>query len=58
MEYDRGDSFPFDYEPNAHSFGSKSYRKLSPRSHSIQFERNLKSIFASVHSSVQLGNEL
>ena len=40
MEFDRGDSFPFDFEPNRIPFGSKSKRRLSLRSHSIQFERN------------------
>ena len=32
MGYDRGDSFPFDFEPNGDPFGSKFKRKLSPRS--------------------------
>ena len=32
MGYDRGDSFPFDFEPNGIPFGSKSKRKMSPRS--------------------------
>ena len=32
MGYDRGDSFPFDFEPNGIAFGSKSKGKLSPRS--------------------------
>ena len=36
MEYDRGDSFPIDFEPNGTPFGSKSKGKLSPRNH-IQF---------------------
>ena len=36
MGYDRGDSFPFDFQPNGIQFGSK--RKLLPRSHTIQFE--------------------
>ena len=31
MGSDRGDSFPFDFEPNGDPFGSKSKRKLSPR---------------------------
>ena len=39
MECDRGDSFPFDFEPNWFPFGSKSKRKLSLRSHAIQYER-------------------
>ena len=29
--YDRGDSFPFDFEPNSNPFGSKSKEKLSLR---------------------------
>ena len=28
MGYDRGDSFPFDFEPNGIQFGSKSKGKL------------------------------
>ena len=38
MGYDRGDSFPFDFEPNGNPFGSKAKGKLSPRSYPIQFE--------------------
>ena len=30
MGYDRGDSFPFDFEPNGFPFGEKSKEKLSP----------------------------
>ena len=30
MGYDRGDSFPFDFEPNGIPFDSKSKGKLSP----------------------------
>ena len=45
MEYDRGDSFPFDFKPNETTFGSRLKGKLSPRSYSMQFERKLKSIF-------------
>ena len=30
MEYDRGDSFPFDLKPNVFPFGSKSKGKLFP----------------------------
>ena len=30
MGYDRGDSFPFDFEPNEIPFGSKSKGKQSP----------------------------
>ena len=39
MEYDRGDSYPFNFEPNGNPFGSKSKGKLSPRSYPIQCER-------------------
>ena len=42
MGYDRGDSFPFNFEPNGNPFGSKSKVKLSPRSYPIQCERKLK----------------
>ena len=31
MGYDRGDNFPFDFEPNGIPFGSKLEGKLSPR---------------------------
>ena len=48
MGYDRGDSFPFDFEPNGFSFGSKSKGKLSPRSYPIQFERKWNTSFLSV----------
>ena len=47
MGYDRGDSIPFDFEPDGILFGSKSKGKLSPRYH-IKFERNWKSSFLSV----------
>ena len=39
MGYDRGDSFPFDFEPNGNPSGSKLKGKLSPRSYPIQCER-------------------
>ena len=39
MGYDRGDGFPFDFEPTWNPFGSKSKGKLSPRSYPIQYER-------------------
>ena len=42
MGYDRGDSFPFDFEPNGVPFGLKSNGKLSPRSYPIQCERKWK----------------
>ena len=48
MGYDRGDSFPFDFEPNEILFGSKSKGKLSPRSYPIQCERKWKHNFLSV----------
>ena len=47
MGYDRGGSFPFDFEPNENPFGSKSKRKLSPRSYPIQCERKWKHSFLS-----------
>ena len=50
MEYDRGDSFLSDFEPNGFPFCSKSNGKLSPRSYPIQFERKWKSIFPSVRN--------
>ena len=51
MEYYRGDSIPFDFEPNGNLFGSKSKGKLSPRSYPIQCERKWKYNFLSVQSS-------
>ena len=54
MGYDRGDSFAFDFEPNGIPFGSKSKRKLSPRSYPIQFEREWNTSFLSVRRT-QLG---
>ena len=39
---DRGDSFPFDFEPNEIPSGSKLKGKLSPRSYAIQCERKWK----------------
>ena len=44
MGYDRGDSFPFDFEPNGLPLGSKSKSKLSP----IQFERKWNTSFLRV----------
>ena len=52
MGYDRGDGFPFDFEPNINPFGSKSKGKPSPRSYTIQFERKLKYSFFSVLTGV------
>ena len=48
MGYDRGDSFPFNFESNGISFGFKSKGKLSPRSYPIQCERKWKYSFLSV----------
>ena len=48
MGYDRGDSFPFDFEPNGMPIGSNSKRKLSPRSYPIQCERKWEYSFISV----------
>ena len=47
MGYDRGDSFPFDFEPNGIKFGSKLKGKLSPRSYPIQLERKWNTSFLS-----------
>ena len=54
MGYDRGDSFPFDFEPNGIPFGSKLKGKLSPRSYPIQFERKCKYNFLSVIRSLEI----
>ena len=48
MGYDPGDIFRFDFEPNGNPFGSKSKRKLSPRSYPIQCEKKWKYNFLSV----------
>ena len=47
MGYDRGDSFPLDFEPNEIPFVSKSKGKLLPRSYPIQFERKWNASFLS-----------
>ena len=52
MGYDRGDSFTFEFEPNGIQFGSKSIRKLSPRSYPIQCERKWKYSFLSVPTQI------
>ena len=39
MGYDRGDSLPFDFEPNGFPFGSKLKGKLSPGSYLIQCKK-------------------
>ena len=48
MEYDGGDSFPFDFESTGILFDWNSIWKLSPQSYSIKFERKWKSIYLSV----------
>ena len=52
MEYDRGNSFPPDFEPNVFffkpnvfSFVSKYEEKMSPESYFIQYARKWKSSF-------------
>ena len=47
MGYDHGDSFPFDFEHYGIPFGSRSKRKLSPRSYPIQCGRKWKHSFLS-----------
>ena len=48
MGYDRGDSFPFDFQPNGIPFGLESKGKLPPRSYSVQCESKWKDSFLSV----------
>ena len=48
MGYDRGDSFPLDFQPNGNPFGSKSGGKLSPRSYLIECEGKWNASFLSV----------
>ena len=57
MGYDHGDNFPLDFEPNGIPFGSKSKRKLSPRSYPIQFERKWKHIFLSVTDNINVNKD-
>ena len=52
MRYDRGDCFPFDFEPNGIPIGSKSKGKLSPRLYPIKFERKWKYSFLSVRLGI------
>ena len=52
MGYDRGDSFPFDFEPNVNPFGSKSKGKLPSRSYHIHCERKWKHSFLSVRVTI------
>ena len=51
MGYDRGDNFPFNFEPNGIPFGSKSKGKLQPRLYPIQCERKEKYCFFSVQTT-------
>ena len=51
MGYDRGDSFPLDFEPNKLPFNSKSKGKLPPRSYPIQCERKWKASFLSAENT-------
>ena len=53
MGCDRGDSFPFDFEPNRIPFGSNLKGKLSPRSHPIQCERKWNTSFLSVRGATK-----
>ena len=55
MRYDRGDSFPFDFEPNRIPFDSKSKGKLSPRSYPIQYERKWMYSFLSLGEKGEAG---
>ena len=57
MGYDRGDSFPSDFEPNGIPFGSKSKGNLSPPSDPIQFQRKGKYSFliVALHSCKAVG---
>ena len=55
MRYDRGNSFPFDFEPNGIPFGSKSKGKQSPQSYPIQFERKSEYSFPSEASEITEG---
>ena len=48
MGYDRGESFPFNFQPDGNPFGSKSKGKQSLRSYPIQYVRNRKYSFLSV----------
>ena len=52
IEYDRGDSSPFNFEPNRIPFGSKSKGKLSPRPYPIQCERKWNTSFLSGRSLI------
>ena len=56
MGYDRGDSFPFDFEPKSFPFGTKSNGKLSPRLYPIQFENKWKYCFLSAVATAEVPN--
>ena len=47
-QYDRGDSFLYDFQTNGIPFGLKPKGKLSPRSYPIQYKTNWKYSFLSV----------
>ena len=48
MEYDRGSSFPFDFEPNGFPFFGKNWEENCDPNHiPFQFERKMKAIFMS-----------
>ena len=51
MGYDRGDSFPFDFEPNGIPFGLNSKGNLSPPSYPIHCERKWKYSFLSARQN-------
>ena len=55
MGYDRGESFPFDFETNGIPFGSNSKGKLSPRLYPNQFERKWK--YSSLSARPFTGNK-
>ena len=57
MGYDRGDSFPFDFEPNGTPFGSESKEKLSPRSYPIQCISKWQYSFLSVVDGMNITAE-
>ena len=51
MGYDRGDSFPFDFEPNEVPFGSENRKETCPHDH-IPFNMKGKGIIVfTVHEN-------
>ena len=56
--FDRGDTFTFDVGPNGIFVWSKSKGKLSPRSYSLQFEKEYKSIFLRVSPAETLSKHI